>query len=104
MIDGKLSTHDFVDEKVLYSQDKDKSVLRLNTWNVNGEKVNTINCARLVSVNHRCSNGMIHMINGVIKPVTKTIADVVTSEPELTTLKSCKGLSELLNWIRTEMD
>ena len=61
MIQGKLSTDEFVDEKVLYTENKD-GVVRLNTWNVGTEKLKTVNCARLISVNHQCSNGIIHMV------------------------------------------
>jgi uncharacterized surface protein with fasciclin (FAS1) repeats len=65
MIGGKFSTDDFVDEKVLYTENKE-GVLRMNTWRTGSETMKTINCARLTSVNHQCSNGMIHMVNRII--------------------------------------
>lgn len=90
MIDGKITTDDFVDEKVIFSENRD-SVLRMNTWNVGNEEVKTINCARLTSINHKCSNGVVHMIDRMFKPVSKSIADVIGSDPELSLLNTCKS-------------
>lgn len=91
MLEGKISTDDFVDEKVVYSENRD-SVLRMNTWTVGNEQVKTINCARLTSTNHRCSNGMVHLIDRMFKPVSKSIADVIGTDPELSLLNTCKRI------------
>ena len=87
MISGKISTDDFVDEKVIYS-DQDSSVLRMNTWNMGGERMNTINCARMTSVNHGCSNGMIHLIDRMLLPVTESLAQTLARDPNLSTFLS----------------
>jgi len=94
MTSGKLSTDDFVDEKIIFSENKE-SMLRLNTWNIGNEKVSTVNCARLTSINHQCSNGMVHLVDRVIKPAQKSIADIVDTDPQLTTLRSRKKYFEL---------
>lgn len=89
MIEGKITTDDFVDEKVIFSENRN-SVLRMNTWNVGNEEVKTINCARLTSINHKCSNGVVHMIDRMFKPVSKSIAEVIGTDPELSLLNTCK--------------
>lgn len=96
MLEGKISTDDFVDEKVVFSENRD-SVIRMNTWNVGNEQVKTVNCARLTSINHRCSNGMVHMIDRMFKPVSKSIADVIGSDPELSLLNTRKNFKAIIS-------
>ncbi|ODN05167.1 Transforming growth factor-beta-induced protein ig-h3, partial [Orchesella cincta] len=99
MLEGRISTDDFVDEKVVFSENRD-SVIRMNTWNIGNERVKTVNCARLTSINHKCSNGMVHMIDRMFKPVSRSISDVIGGDPELSllnTLFASSGLMPMLS-------
>lgn len=48
----------------------------------------TANCVPVTSRDNLASNGVIHTVEKVLKPVTETLLDIVQSRPELTTLKT----------------
>lgn len=91
LVSGVLSTDDFVDERVIYSEKSGGGgILRLNKWEVGAEKVETINCARILSPNLRATNGMVHRIDRIIAPVTQSNYEVLNSRPELSMWSSCE--------------
>lgn len=84
--DGSLEMTDFMDEKVLYTEAK--SSIRINVYRDHPEgPVMTANCAPMT---HRtdfpASNGVVHQIESMLKPVTRTLAEILKSDPELSTL------------------
>lgn len=50
----------------------------------------TVNCVPLVTRDHMATNGVIHTVAKVLKPVTESLLDIVKSKPELNTLKKSK--------------
>jgi len=48
----------------------------------------TANCIEITSADNLASNGVVHVIDDVITPVTGTILDLIQKNPELSTLKT----------------
>ncbi|CAG7823701.1 unnamed protein product, partial [Allacma fusca] len=99
MVETNIFTQDFVDEKMIYSENP-ASVIRMNHFLVKGETVYTANCIRMTSVNHRCSNGVVHMIDRMMSPVTQSLFDIVSTDTRLSTFLSLIQKSDLLETFR----
>lgn len=48
----------------------------------------TANCKRVSSRNNLATNGVIHVVDEVLQPVTKSLTDIVSSNPQLSYLKT----------------
>lgn len=62
------------------------STLRVNTYSTLPPTA-TINCARIVGINQHSANGVVHTIDRVLRPVTRTLAELVESRPEFSILR-----------------
>ena len=63
-----------------------ESKIRINLYNT-PDRIYTANCVRLVSTNHFSSEGVVHMLNGVMKPAVKTIAQLLEDEPHFSSFR-----------------
>lgn len=77
--------------QILYSDNANSSV-RVNFYLAPGERLMTANCARLTSVNNYATNGIVHVVDRMIRPVTKTLAELLEQDSEFSILRSCKLL------------
>lgn len=50
----------------------------------------TANCKRVSSRDNLASNGVIHIVEEVLQPVTKSLMDIISSNPQLSYLKTGK--------------
>lgn len=57
-----------------------------------GERLVTANCARLTSINNYATNGVVHVVDRMIRPVTKTLAELLAQDNQFTVLIACKLL------------
>lgn len=48
----------------------------------------TANCKLVSSRNNLATNGVIHVVDEVLQPVTKSLTDIVSSNPQLSYLKT----------------
>ena len=64
----------------------------------------TANCMEVVSADNQASNGVVHVVDGVLEPAEETLSDMIRSRPELSTLKTCKSrnVSEYTDHYRLE--
>jgi transforming growth factor-beta-induced protein len=63
------------------------SKLRVNVYNSYPEKTVMVNCARVTSSDHYTTNGVVHMVDKVILPAVKTIAEIIADDVQFRTLK-----------------
>ncbi|XP_063232448.1 transforming growth factor-beta-induced protein ig-h3-like [Bacillus rossius redtenbacheri] len=92
MTPGFIDLMDLVDEEVLYS-DNSNSTIRINMY---PNRVVTANCARVTSPNNYASTGLVHVTDRVLRPATKTIAELITEDPQFASLASMVKKADLL--------
>lgn len=78
--------------QVLYSDNANSSV-RVNVYPAPGERLMTANCARITSINNYATNGIVHVVDRMIRPVTKTLAELLAQDNQFSVLISCKLLN-----------
>ena len=54
------------------------------------DRVYTANCVRMVSMNHYSQQGIVHMLDGAMKPATKTVAQLLQSEAHFESFRNCE--------------
>nr|CAH0107340.1 unnamed protein product [Daphnia galeata] len=86
MVRGIYLTSNFRDEQLLDTEDSEAKI-RINMYNAPA-RIYTANCVRLVSTNNYAHQGVIHMLDGVMKPATKTIAQLLESEPHFSSFRN----------------
>ncbi|XP_063600232.1 transforming growth factor-beta-induced protein ig-h3-like [Penaeus indicus] len=89
---------DLQDEQVLNSMAKG-STLRVNTYSTLPPSA-TINCARIVGVNQHSSSGIVHTIDKVLRPVTRTLAELVESRPEFSILRQLLTRADMMKTLQ----
>ena len=58
----------------------------------------------MTTSNHVADNGVVHIINGVMMPPNGTFVDIISADPEFSTLKAAvetAGIAEALNGNRS---
>jgi len=84
VVSGTYKAADLKDEQMLTSLTGQK--IRFNSYSHNN--VATVQGQKISQTDIVVSNGVIHLVDGVIMPTAKTIKDVVAGDPELSTLLS----------------
>jgi transforming growth factor-beta-induced protein len=89
IVEGFMDTTDFQDEGMLSTMltEDTRSKLRINVYNSYPEKTIMANCARVTSSDHFTTNGVVHMVDRVILPATKTISQIIENDVQFRTLK-----------------
>ncbi|XP_022253002.1 transforming growth factor-beta-induced protein ig-h3-like isoform X2 [Limulus polyphemus] len=96
--EGYLKTGDLEDELVLMSV-RGNSGIRVNIYNT-PEKIVTANCARIVKANNYARNGVIHVVDTVLPIPSQTVADIISSDPQFSTLKQLLSEAGLVQTLR----
>lgn len=99
MVPGFYDISELVNEQVLYSDNGNSSV-RMNFYLAPGERLVTANCARLTSVNNYATNGIVHVVDRMIRPVTKTLAELIAQDNQFAILRSLLSKTGLLQKLK----
>lgn len=62
----------------------------------------TANCVPVIKANQIGQTGIVHIIEKVLTPVTKSIFDIINERPDMTILKSILEKTNLLDMIKSE--
>lgn len=89
-----LTTSKINDEQLVETGSPFKSKIRINFYG-NSEKLMTANCRKVKSRDNIATNGVIHVVEGLLEPVTKSILDIISKNPQLSYLKTALGRSGL---------
>lgn len=98
VVSGFIDTSDMSDGDRLTTQTGEN--IRLTVYNTAPTRTVMANCARVTSPNHYASNGIVHVVDKVIIPTTQTLAEIIESDSQFTTLSIVlkrAGLMEALN-------
>ncbi|OQV24051.1 Transforming growth factor-beta-induced protein ig-h3 [Hypsibius exemplaris] len=83
IVSGLVRSSDLTDEQVLTSIVN--SSIRINLF-ATPSQVITADCARIVSLNNLARNGVVHIVDRVIRPVTKTLDKILRDDGRFSTL------------------
>ena len=100
MVEGFIDSNDMHDEDVLHTMTSGDSKIRLTVYNLYPEKVIMANCAKVTSSDHYATNGIVHTVDKVILPTTKTIAQILATDAsfqKLTKALTNAGLMDKLD-------
>lgn len=75
--------------------ENNNSTIRMSVYPAAGERIITANCARVTSVNNYATNGIVHVVDRVLQPVTQTMAERLDQDEQFTTLTAMLGRAEL---------
>lgn len=105
MVDGWINIEDVKNEQLL-TTNFENSTIRINLFPrpPNSQQFEypyryTANCAPIVKLNKITTNGIIHVVDRVLTPVTKNIMDIIRERSDMAVLRTIlekTKLSELL--------
>lgn len=91
---GSVTSSQINDNMIIETASPLKSMIRMNVYQ-QPIRLLTANCKKVTQVDNIASNGVIHVLDDVLKPVTETLLDLIQKNPELSTLKTALGSSNL---------
>lgn len=100
VVHGFHTTAQTRDEQLL-STAHPQAKIRLNFYDTPSRLV-TANCQPLVSSDNLATNGVVHVVDGLLMPVTDSITDIISKSPELSTLKTIIGKTGMASLLQQE--
>ncbi|XP_069126730.1 transforming growth factor-beta-induced protein ig-h3-like isoform X1 [Argopecten irradians] len=97
-----LPTSSMQDEQLIDTLSPVDSKIRINFYENTGTRVMMANCQRVTSSDNLATNGVIHVVDQVLTPVTMTIIDIISKDPNLSYLKTALGRTALSSLLREE--
>jgi len=98
---GRYTSPQLADDQLVATASPFKTSIRINTYET-PVKLMTANCRKLTSVDNMATNGVVHVVDGVLTPVGDTLLELVSKNPELSHLKTALGSSSLGSMLREE--
>lgn len=92
---GILTTTRLEDEQTITSANSKSSTIRVNFYDMVDDGIMTANCKRISSRDNLATNGVIYVVEDVLQPVTKSLMDIISSNPQLSYLKTAIGRTDL---------
>lgn len=62
----------------------------------------TANCAPLIKVNQMATNGIVHLVDGVLTPVTKSLMDVIRDRSDMAVLRTVLEKTDLSKMLESD--
>jgi len=98
VVQGKVMSTDIQNEMKAASLAGDQ--IRLNVYSHN--KAVTAQGAKVTTADVTCDNGVIHFVDHVMMPATKTVVQIVADDPELSTLLTAMTKAGIANEFQKE--
>ncbi|GLH05934.1 Spermatophylax protein 12 [Gryllus bimaculatus] len=95
MTPGFYDINEIVNKNEVFTENNNSSI-RLNVYPAPGERIITANCARVTSINNYATNGIVHVVDRVLQPVTQSLAQLIAQDEQFTTLESMLSKAGLL--------
>lgn len=104
LVPGFLRSSSLTDEQLVETANG-QSKMRINMYEHKGlpKKLVTANCAPVTSADNQALNGIVHVVDKIIKPPTKgSLMELIASDSNLSILKSLIGQAGLSSLLREE--
>lgn len=108
IVDDWIDIHDIENEQILQTQYENLTI-RMNIFPrpPNDESYEymyryTANCAPLVKVNQMAENGIVHMVDRVLAPVTKNLMELVRGRSDMAVLRTVLEKTNLAEMLEKE--
>lgn len=98
MIPGSVTSSNMEDEEVLETGHAEGATIRINYFNQQADaQLMTANCVPVKSRDQMATNGVIHTVSSALKPVTKSLLEIVKQREDLSTLKTVLASAEMVS-------
>lgn len=104
LVPGFLRSSSLADEQLVETLNG-QAKMRINMYEHKGlsKKLVTVNCAPVTSVDNQALNGIVHIVDRIVRPPTKgPLMDMIAKDPEFSILKSLIGQAGLTSLLREE--
>jgi len=103
LVPGFLKSSSLTDDQLVETA-SGQTKLRINLYEHKGlpKKLVTANCAPVVSLDNHATNGVVHVVDQVIKTPKGSLMELIASDPQFSILKSLVGRSGLTSLLREE--
>jgi len=86
MVEGFIDTASIHDEQIL--ETVNGYDIRMTVYNTYPQRSVMANCAKVTSRDHYSSNGVVHIVDKVIMPATKSLKEMIETDVQFSALKS----------------
>ncbi|XP_066293859.1 transforming growth factor-beta-induced protein ig-h3-like isoform X2 [Branchiostoma lanceolatum] len=91
VVSGWLTANDIRDEEILRTLGPGE----IRTTAYSNKKIVNANCVKVVRVDQLASNGVIHVVDGILPNTKKSILEIISQDSRFTTLKTALGRTDL---------
>ena len=95
MVEGFMDTADVHDEDILESVNG--LDIRMTVYNTYPQRSVMANCAKVMSRDHYSTNGVVHIVDKVIMPATKSLREMIETDVQFTSLKAVMERANLMD-------
>uniref|UniRef100_A0A1W7R9F7 Transforming growth factor-beta-induced protein ig-h3 n=1 Tax=Hadrurus spadix TaxID=141984 RepID=A0A1W7R9F7_9SCOR len=99
LVDGYLRSGDLANNQLLSSENEETKI-RINIYSGFSGRILTANCARLIKADNYATNGVVHLVETMLPMPSKTVADIISSNPQLSILKGLLSQANLVQTLR----
>lgn len=83
---------------VHFRSENNNSSIRINVYPTNrNERMVTANCARVTKPDNLATNGIVHVVDGVVTPATQSIRELLEDSRKLTNLRTVLKNTDLIS-------
>lgn len=108
IINDWINIEDIENEQILVSE-YDNRTIRMNIFPAppNDKEYEyayryTANCAPLVKVNQMATNGIVHLVDGVLTPVTQNLMEIVRERNDMAVLRTVLEKTDLAKMLESD--
>ncbi|XP_078680434.1 transforming growth factor-beta-induced protein ig-h3-like isoform X1 [Branchiostoma floridae x Branchiostoma belcheri] len=91
VVSGWLTTNDIKDEEILRTMGPGE----IRTTEYQNKKIVNANCVKIVRTDQLASNGVLHVVDGILPNTKRSVLEIISQDSRFTTLKTALGKTDL---------
>ncbi|XP_044753028.1 transforming growth factor-beta-induced protein ig-h3 [Coccinella septempunctata] len=100
--DGFVDLTELINEEIIHNENQNNSIRINNYPTQNYDRLVTANCKRIAKANNLASNGIVHLVDGVMTPVGESVQDIIRNDKRLSSLLQVLESTDLLKKFKDE--